>query len=200
MNTKLLSALASFCIGCALIIMGEWLYNVWAEHSTLSSLKPVATIIAHDDMPHIDLTKQTEDSYVDMVSRPLFMSGRKPVDEPSPENVQNTLTPIIFDWDLNGVYTTTKGLSALFSRSKTKIAKDNYRKIRLGADLDGWKLTEIHEDKVLLNQGTQQKELPLRKIKLKDPAKKANDPNIPVDPQPQENQAPTEGEIETTNE
>ena len=29
---------------------------------------------------------------------------------------------------------------------------------------------------------------------------KANDPNIPVDPQPQENQEPTEGEIETTNE
>jgi len=200
MNTKLLSALASFCIGCALIIMCEWLYNVWAEHSTLSSLKPVTTIIAHDDMPHIDLTKQTEDSYVDMVSRPLFMSGRKPVDEPNPEDIQNTAAPIIFDWDLNGVYTTTKGLSALFSRSKTKIAKDNYRKISLGADLDGWKLTEIHEDKVLLTQGAQQKELPLRKIKLKDPAKKTNDPNIPVDPQPQENQAPTEGEIETTNE
>jgi hypothetical protein len=151
-------------------------------------------------MPHIDLTKQTEDSYVDMVSRPLFMSGRKPVDEPNPEDIQNTAAPIIFDWDLNGVYTTTKGLSALFSRSKTKIAKDNYRKISLGADLDGWKLTEIHEDKVLLIRGTQQKELPLRKIKLKDPAKKANDPNIPVDPHLQENQAPTEEEIETTNE
>ena len=200
MNTKLFSALISFCIGCALIIMCEWLYNVWAEHSTLSSLTPVATKTAHDDMPHIDLTKQKEDSYVDMVARPLFMAGRRPVDEPSPEDIQNTVAPIIFDWELNGVYTTAKGLSALFSRSKTKKAKDNYRKISLGADLDGWKLTEIHEGKVLLTQGTQQKELPLRKIKLKNPAQKANDPNIPVDPQPQENQEPTEGEIETTNE
>ena len=201
MNTKLLTALISLCIGCALIIMCEWLYNVWAEHSTLSSLTPVVTKVAHDDMPHIDLTKQTEDSYVDMVARPLFMNGRRPVDEPRPEDVQNMAAPpIIFDWDLHGVYTTAKGLSALFSRSKTKIAKDNYRKISLGADLDGWKLTEIHEDKVLLTQGAQQKELPLRKIKLKNPAQKANDPNIPVDPQPQENQAPTEGEIETTNE
>ncbi len=200
MNTKLFSALISFCIGCALIIMCEWLYNVWAEHSTLSSLTPVATKTAHDDMPHIDLTKQKEDSYVDMVARPLFMAGRRPVDEPSPEDIQNTVAPIIFDWELNGVYTTAKGLSALFSRSKTKKAKDNYRKISLDADLDGWKLTEIHEGKVLLTQGTQQKELPLRKIKLKNPAQKANDPNIPVDPQPQENQEPTEGEIETTNE
>lgn len=201
MNTKLFSALISLCIGCALIIMCEWLYNVWAEHSTLSSLTPVATKTAHDDMPHIDLTKQKEDSYVDMVARPLFIAGRRPVDEPRPEDLQNMgAPPIIFDWDLHGVYTTAKGLSALFSRSKTKIAKDNYRKISLGADLDGWKLTEIHEDKVLLNQGTQQKELPLRKIKLKNPAQKANDPNIPVDPQPQENQEPTEGEIETTNE
>ena len=200
MNTKLLSALISLCIGCALIIMCEWLYNVWAEHSTLSSLTPVATKITHDDMPHIDLTKQKEDSYVDMVARPLFMNGRRPVDEPSPEDIQNTVAPIIFDWELNGVYTTAKGLSALFSRSKTKKAKDNYRKISLDADLDGWKLTEIHEGKVLLTQGTQQKELPLRKIKLKNPAQKANDPNIPVDPQPQENQEPTEGEIETTNE
>ena len=135
-----------------------------------------------------------------MVARPLFMAGRRPVDEPSPEDIQNTVAPIIFDWELNGVYTTAKGLSALFSRSKTKKAKDNYRKISLDADLDGWKLTEIHEGKVLLTQGTQQKELPLRKIKLKNPAQKANDPNIPVDPQPQENQEPTEGEIETTNE
>jgi hypothetical protein len=202
MNIKLISALASICIVCALLIMGEWFYALWAEKSTLSSLVATDTKTSHDDMPDINLNEKTEQSFADLVTRPLFIKGRKPVDEPTPEETQNAAAaaPVVFDWELNGVYTTSKGLSALFSRSKSKVAKDNYRKISLGADLDGWKLSEIFQDKVVLKQGAQQKDLPLRKIKAKDSSKKPIDPNIPVQPQPEENPVPAEGEIETTNE
>ena len=203
MNTKLISGLASICAVCALIIVCEWFYALWAEKSTLPSLTATDTKTSHDDMPHINLTKQPEQSFADLVTRPLFIKGRKPVDEPTPEDVQNAAAaavPVVFDWELNGIYTTTKGLSALFSRSKSKVAKDNYRKISIGADLDGWKLAEIYEDKAILKQGAQQKELPLRKIKVKDLSKKPNNPNIPAVPQPEENPVPAEGEIETTNE
>ena len=159
MNSKLIAGLASFCIACILIIIGEWLYASWAEKTILTSLTSTDKKLSPDEMPHIELNEQPEESYVDLVARPLFIKGRKPIDEPSPEAIQNALVPVVFDWELNGVYTTANGLSALFSRSKTKVAKDNYRKIGIGAELDGWKIVEIYQDKALLKQGTQEKEL-----------------------------------------
>ena len=182
MNSKFVSVLASVCIVFALIIIGEWFYAVRAKKHALSSTTSAETKLSHDEMPGIELTRQSEESYVDLVARPLFIKGRRPVDEPSPEEAQTVAVANSFDWQLNGVYSSKKGLSALFSRSTTKVPKDNYRKIRSGADLDGWKLTEIHKDKVILKQGSQQKELLLRKPKSKELSKKATMPNIPNAP------------------
>jgi hypothetical protein len=200
MNSKLLAGLVYFCIACILIIISEWFYASWTEKTILTSLTPTNTKISPEEMPHIELNEQPEESYVDLVARPLFIKGRKPVDEPSPEETQNALMPVVFDWELNGVYTTTKGLSGLFSRSKTKVVKDNYRKIGIGADLDGWKIVEIYQDKALLKQGAQEKELLLRKIKPKDPSKKTTNLNTPNTPQPQESEMPAESDAENTNE
>ena len=200
MNNKLIVGLASICIACTLIIISEWIYATWTEKSLLTSLTSTDKKLSPDEMPHIELNAQTEESYVDLVARPLFIKGRKPVDEPTSDTAQNALVPVIFDWELNGVYTTVKGLSALFSRSKTKVAKDNYRKIGIGSDLDGWKLVEIYHDKALLKQGAQEKELLLRKIKPKDPSKKTTNLNTPNTPQPQETEIPADSEPENTNE
>ena len=200
MNNKLITGLGLICIACILVIMCEWLYASWVEKTILASLTPTNTKISPEEMPHIKLNEQPEESYVDLVARPLFIKGRKPVDEPSPEAIQNALVPLVFDWELNGVYTTANGLSALFSRSKTKVAKDNYRKIGIGAELDGWKIVEIYQDKALLKQGTQEKELLLRKIKPKDPSKKTTNLNTPDTTEPQENEIPAESEPENTDE
>ena len=181
MNNKLLSVLTIVCIVCVLIIIGEWFFAVNAQKQTLTSTPAAETKIAPDKMPVIELTKQPEESYADLVSRPLFIKGRRPVDEPSPEEALATNVASTFDWQLNGVYTMENGLSALFSRSTSKVPKDNHRKIMTGADLDGWKLTEIHKDRVLLKQGSQQKELLLRKPKLKELPRKPITPNIPIE-------------------
>jgi hypothetical protein len=202
MNSKLIVGLASICIACTLSIIGEWIHATWTEKSILTLLTSTDKKLSPNEMPHIELNVQTEESYVDLVARPLFIKGRKPVDEPTPEAAQNGLVPVIFDWELNGVYTTAKGLSALFSRSKTKVSKDNYRKIGIGSDLDGWKIVEIYQDKALLKKGAKEKELLLRKIKPKDHANKTNKlitPNTPA-PQPQESEMPAESEPENTDE
>ncbi|MFZ2312921.1 MAG: hypothetical protein WAV82_09920, partial [Methylobacter sp.] len=168
MNTKLLKVLASVCIGLSLIIAVEWLYASYSKHRLLKSISSEKLQdYKTDELPKIDLTKQPEESYVDLVARPLFIEGRKPVDEPSPEAAQAAAKSESFDWQLNGVYSTKKNTSALFSRSKSKVAKDNHRKITVGDDLDGWKLIEINKDRVLLKQGGNEKELLLRKPKLK---------------------------------
>ena len=200
MNSKLVSVLASVCIVLMLIIIGEWFYAVRAQKLTLNSTTIAETKALNDEMPTIELTRQSEESYADLVTRPLFIKGRKPVDEPSPEDEKTAATANNFDWQLNGVYSSKKGLAALFSRSTSKVPKDNYRKISTGADLDGWKLTEIQKDRAILKQGDQQKELLLRKPKLKDLSKKPKVPNIPNIPDIPNSPQPAEGEFENNNE
>ena len=195
MNSKFVSILSSLCIACALIIIGEWLYAVRAQKHALTSTISTETKKSQDEMPRIDLAGQSEESYQDLVAKPLFIKGRKPVAEPKPEEEQASNVSKTFDWQLNGVYSTKNGLSALFSRSTTKVPKDNYRRIRAGADLDGWKLTEVHKDRAILMQGDQQKELLLRKPKLKGLSKKSKVPDMPNIHQPVEGVPPPEGNV-----
>ena len=212
MNIKLMSVLGIVCLMLILIIIGEWFYAGWTQKQVLMAITTPEKKSAHDEMPTIELTKQTEAGYTDLVARPLFIKGRKPVDEPTPEEEQASAAAavaVVFDWELSGIYTTTKGLSGLFSRAKSKAAKDNYRKISIGADLDGWKLTQISTDRAVFKQGTQEKELLLRKPKLKNSTPKTNVPNLPNvpnqpnAPQPEEDNQPpppAEGEPENPNE
>jgi len=211
MNSKLVTMLASVCGALILIIIGEWLYAVWAQKQALTSTTAAETKMSQDKMPVVELTRQSEQSYTDLVARPLFIKGRRPVDEPTSEKelalaaqAKAAAATDAFDWQLSGVYTTKKGWSALFSRDKSKVAKDNNRRISMGADLNGWKLTEIRTDRAILKQGAQQKELLLRKPKLKDSSKRPNVPNQPnfpqpeisPPPQPEISPPPTDGEFE----
>ncbi|MGZ8175014.1 hypothetical protein [Methylobacter sp.] len=175
MNIKLIKLLVAVGIGLCLVIAGEWLYAHYMRERLLTSIsseKPQE--YKADQLPDIELTRQPEDNYVDLVARPLFIKGRRSVDEPVRETGQAAAKPETFDWQLTGVYSTKKTVSALFSRAKSKVAKDNHRKITVGEDLDGWKLTEINKDRALLKQGSKEKELLLRKPKLKTPLPGAN--------------------------
>ncbi|MFZ2172149.1 MAG: hypothetical protein WAW61_21230 [Methylococcaceae bacterium] len=203
MNAKLVSVLAIVCTVLVLIIIGEWFYAAQVQKRILAPTIPKETKISLDEMPGIEMSRRTEESYADMVARPLFIKGRKPVDEPSHEEVQGFAAANTFDWQLNGVFSTKKGLFALFSRATAKVPKDNYRKLTKDFDLDGWKLTEIHKDKVLLKQGSQQKELLLRKPKFKELPKNAFIPKKPnVSPMPNKPNSPQPpvGDFEKNNE
>ncbi len=168
MNNKLMKLLASVCLGLCLIIVGEWFYASYMQHRLLASINSAKQQdYKVDELPEIELTEQPEESYADLVARPLFIKGRRPVDEPSPEAEQAAAKFESFDWQLTGIYSTKENVSALFSRAKSKLAKDNHRRIRLGDDLDDWKLSEINKDRVMFKQGSNEKELLLRKPKLK---------------------------------
>jgi len=177
MNNKLNLILSIVCVMLILIIGCEWFFAKQAQKKLLNTAVSSGKKASRDEMPTIELTAQTEESYADMVAKPLFIKGRRPVEEPPPAEQQATAAkPVKFDWALNGVYTLKKELSALFSRTTAKVRKDNYRKIKVGDDLDGWKLSEIQKDKVILKQGSDEKELLLRKPKLKEHPQNKNNP------------------------
>ena len=168
MNNKLISLLVIMCLTSVLIIGVEWSVSIWMQKNTLDSLSVMESKATQDEIPQIDLKKKTEESYADLVSRPLFIKGRRQIEEPSPEEVENALSvPVVFEWKLSGIFSTKDGLSAFLSRLNVKNTKEKYRKVSKDEVLDGWRLTEIYEDKVLFVQGDQQKELFLRKVKNK---------------------------------
>jgi hypothetical protein len=143
-----------------------------------------------EEATDLNLSDPSEDSYSDLVERPMFIKGRKPVEEPIPEEMalataQKTES---VNWELIGIYSTPKGTTAFFSRSNGRLPKDNFRKCKLGDTLDGWHLSEINESGVNLTQGTETKKLPLRKMKPKNPTptpvSPANATPVPV-PAPQ---------------
>jgi hypothetical protein len=179
MNRKLIMLLASICGVLLLVMAVEWLYALYAQHALLASTAAAAKQMPVDEMPRIELNKQGEESYDQLVARPLFIKGRKPVEEPKQEAQQAPVAPLVFDWELNGVYTKKDKLSALFSRTKTKVPKDNYRKVAVGGELDGWKLTEIRSDRAILMQGASKKEVLLHKAKPKTAQTKTS-PAIPA--------------------
>jgi hypothetical protein len=193
MNIKLIKFLAALCAGLCFIIICEWLYAVYAQKQLLASIQAVdKQKKSAVELPSIELTKQPESSYVDLVARPLFIQGRKPVNEPTTEAAPVAVATQTFNWELNGIYTHKNSLYALFSRTVTKVPKDNYRKVTKDSDIDGWKLTEIHQDKVVVSQGGKQKELPLRKPKPKGAPNNAGRPLIapPIPGQPGQPLAP----------
>ncbi|MGR8998827.1 MAG: hypothetical protein ACU88J_07245 [Gammaproteobacteria bacterium] len=165
MNTKLVKLLTVVCAVLALVIVGEWLYASYAKRQMLLSVKSGASKQSQaDKLPELELARQTEESYADLVARPLFIQGRKPVEESSTVEVAESGS---FDWQLDGIYSDKKRIAVLLSRTKKTGAKNESLKITSGDEIQGWTLTEIRKDSVILEKSGSRKELMLRKPKLK---------------------------------
>lgn len=185
-NSKILKVVSAICAVLLVIIFMEWLIAKFAENRLLSSIEsPAVSKDSNDQLPTVDLAAKAEGSYVDLVARPLFLKGRKPVEEASAENEKVQAGNETFDWRLDGIYTGKNGLSALLSRGKpagggspaggalspaagSKEKPDNYRKVSENEDVDGWRLTQIKTDRVVFELGGESKELVLRKPKPKE--------------------------------
>jgi hypothetical protein len=186
-NIKLVKFLIAICAALSVVLILEWLYALYAQNQLMDSINDLDKQKNNAaELPSIELEKRPETGYVDLVERPLFIQGRKPVKESNETNITpiNTATDT-FNWDLNGIYTQNNHLYGLFSRNAAKVAKDNYRKITKDGNIDGWQLTEITNDKAVFSLGGKQKELVLRKSKPKNTHNPNTNPmNVPVSPNP----------------
>lgn len=202
-NLKILKLVSAFCAALLVIIVIEWLAAKYAQSRLLASIETPAPVKpALDQVPEVNLEENSAESYADLVTRPLFLKGRKPVDESSPEKEKEQLGSETFDWRLDGIYTGKKGLSALLSRFKegapgapkmpvvagavspaalgtVKSKSDNFRRVAANEDVDGWRLTQIKPDRVVFELGGESKTLVLLKPKPKE-----------LPPEQQKNQTP----------
>jgi hypothetical protein len=190
MNRPTIFVLLALNALLAMVLVGEWVAE--SETPKTEQVKSKTDDAESGELPSLDLTATSEENYNDLVERPLFVKGRKPVNEPVPES-----TPVaavkkvdVFVWELTGIFATPKGVTAFFSRTNTKVPKDNYRKYKLGEELDGWKLSDIHPDKVTLTQTGETKTLSLRKAKPKMPVPMGMNPSNHAPPPHQQPPVP----------
>lgn len=199
MNSKLIKTLSVICLLLMSIIALEWIYGSRAQKKLLSSSHSPEKQSLPDQMPVIGLNLQSEESYADLVNRPLFIEGRRPV--PDTRQGQTTGGTNDFDWLLSGVYTSKRGSMALLTRTSVPAdsaekSSSQYRKVIIGAEIDGWKVADINTDAIILTQGMTEKKLPLRKVKAKQPQEQntANEIHRPTPeaPEPQTEPEPTQ--------
>jgi len=149
-----------------LVLLVEWLYfqgqksDLRARLAAKESVNPQGA-----EAPAIDNSLPSLEQYAEMIQRPLFMEGRRPPpEEEQPAADEAPAEQLPLNLKLMGVVFTPKEKTALFVDEKGK-----YRRVRRNNLVDGWKLQEVREDRVVMTQGSDQKELPLLKPKPKVP-------------------------------
>ena len=181
MNLKLvkLQLLLSGLLG--LILIAEYAYGLSAARKLQQSLhynKDDAALTS--ELPTIATLKPASGDFNELVERPLFIEGRRPIVEATAEATQNADNAQIDDWELIGIYTKGQKSTVLFAK------KNETRKfLKIGVDqmVSGWLLKDIQADRVVVQQAAQMKTVMLRKPRPDiKPAPTAGKPAIPVKP------------------
>ena len=163
MTSKLLNAQYLACGLLAVVAVLEWVYGQYAQQHLLAAINaPVSSDYAEETIPSLTAIQTELLTSNQLVERPLFIEGRKPLIQESEISApQATDLGQLEDWALIGVYLKDKQQTALFS--KVNEAK-KYLKIKEQQSIAGWKLKEIQSDRViLLNHSGQTQSLMLRK-------------------------------------
>lgn len=160
LNVRLLSLLLICCAVLAIIVIGEWWYANYSYQNLLTSIEDIDEVADEmETMPEIKLAEKPQESYSAMVNRPLFTEGRKPIDEADEASPVQEFTGKI-ELILTGLVETPEGITAMLQDNNKK----HYR-AKQGEEAQGWEVTKIEADKVIVEQGSNRKELMLRKPK-----------------------------------
>ncbi len=121
-------------------------------------------------IPESPLTDITLDEYGEMVERPLFFEGRRPIIPSNDDTAealgeeQTVAEEITFS--LIGIINTPESTYALFHDPKAKPDETKFKRFKQGDEISGWTLTQIKPDRVSVTAGTESKEIMLAKPRV----------------------------------
>lgn len=163
MNSNVIKLLLVLSTVMLIVFLIEWHFSTSSEGllQDLEATKKQRQIQPRE-LPDIELSKQSAETYTEMIEKPLFIKGRQPVDDI--EEIVSIEDGKIEDLVLVGIYTIKNQLMALFIQSKSD--KKHIKKLA-GEDVSGWLLQEITADSAILQRDGRQQTLMLRKPKPK---------------------------------
>ncbi|WP_198243489.1 hypothetical protein [methane-oxidizing endosymbiont of Gigantopelta aegis] len=154
---KLLSLVSVMLLGLLLL---EWF---WLNHveEDKAIIQP-ASMENQIRLPDSEFTQLPFDNYQEIVMRPLFIEGRRPIEGGSDDDSIAAISNDIKQFALMGVYTIENKLIALI---KDQTNADHYLKKSVGDEIAGWTIKQILTDRIIIERSGQTQEIELRKPK-----------------------------------
>jgi type II secretory pathway component PulC len=115
------------------------------------------------ELPSGDIALGSADDYLDIVNRPLFLEGRLPVEsagEAPPQAAAGNAPSDEFNLSLSGVVLMPGSILALLT-DKT----GRHFRVKQGESVQGWEVENVQNDKIVVSNGADRKELLLREFK-----------------------------------
>ena len=146
------------------LLLGGTVYLQWQDwppELSLPDAEATSDAVGNllDDGAVRDLSLPSISNYQVVVERPLFISGRRPLE---PEAISTAAPPVPKHSDLTiqliGVVITAKGQQVLVKDKKTQ--ETSY--LQIGDRIDGWIIQQIDPERLTLQHSGRVEELPLR--------------------------------------
>ncbi len=123
-----------------------------------------------EEIPNYQFIKSEIDEYSEFVERPLFFKGRRPIiitETKTETEKKTTKPPVKLGYTLIGMVEIPNKSYALFKNAKSKNKENKFIRVSPGDVFEGWELTKIESDHVVIsNQSSEEK------INLLKPRKK----------------------------
>ena len=157
-NYKLTIFLIISCVVLAVILIAEWRYSGYSRKKLYSSLEnTVVKVDEFERLPELEDTNNSLESYAEMVNRPLFVEGRRPVEDAESVEQLDVFSGKM-ELILTGIIDTPEGVTALVQDKE----KNHFRLI-LHDPIQGWEVEAIEADKIIMKRDKERSELMLRK-------------------------------------
>lgn len=158
------------CGALSLALAMDWGLGQWSRHNLEKAMKAdLESDYQAIVLPELPRLTSTVEDFAEIVDKPLFVEGRKPIVETETNpSEQAADMGQLEDWQLMGVYSKHQQPAALFVKASEG---KRYTKLTLNQSISGWILKEIETDQVTLERAGQQKKLLLHKAKPKLPKK-----------------------------
>jgi len=187
MNSRFLKWQLGIIVVLALILLSEWGYSVVSQNGLQALLiKTLAGEYQADELPELELPKHTADSFAAINERPLFIEGRKPLPEKAADAPVAADASQLEDWLLIGIYSNKNKPTVALFRKQNEAKK--FLKLNANQAISGWQIKQIQADRVVLEQGGQEK--PVMLLKPRQQTKMPVTPGKPVNPSAQPPHSP----------
>ncbi len=150
--------LASFLLLGLLILEWFWLNHVEEDEVIIQPASTENQI----RLPDSEFTQLPFDNYQEIVMRPLFIEGRRPIEGGGDDDSIAAISNDIKQFALMGIYTIENNPIALI---KDQANADQYLKKAVGDEIAGWTIKQILTDRIVIGRSGQTQEIELRKPK-----------------------------------
>lgn len=106
------------------------------------------------EVPNTKFKENELGDFQEMLERPLFFAGRRPIVLEEGENAETVVEEVKLAEDISmtliGIINSPAGVYALFNNPKAKADEPKFQRLKQEQQINGWKIKEIKYDRVII--------------------------------------------------